>query len=222
MAFQSLASTGAVPFWQSAGVTQFSFALTRYGNSTSASSTTEPGGVLTMGGTNSSLFTGSINYVPLVSQSFWTVQLAGVSVGGQAIQGSASSSAIIDTGTTLIGAPSTVVSSVYSSISGAEPASGEQSGYYTFPCDTNVELSLTFNGVSYPISPDDFNAGQVDRTGQTCLGALFALDAGQSGTTDSAEPQYIIGDVFLKSRSPSIPHQGPQLIAVLCRRLHHV
>lgn len=34
---------------------------------------------MVLGGTNSSLYTGSINYVPLVSQTYWLVNLGGES-----------------------------------------------------------------------------------------------------------------------------------------------
>lgn len=86
--------------------------------------------------------------------------------------------------------------------------------YYEFPCSTQVTLSLTFNGVSYDISPADFNVspspseplemgagvadpifdgvffvdyqlGQVTRS--SCIGAVFGV------TQSSNSPSWIVG-----------------------------
>src|ERR1700691_4934729 len=65
LAFQSLAVTQAVPFWQALvnnnlfASPEMSFWLTRYLNDTNAQ-TDEPGGVLTLGGANTTLYSGNI------------------------------------------------------------------------------------------------------------------------------------------------------------------
>lgn len=202
--FESIASTNAAPFWQSANIDTFSFGMTRYVNvstsSRSSSSNVQPGGVLTLGGTNASLYQGSINYVSLTAQTYWLVKLDGITVGGQAVSGASSNNVAIDTGTSLIGAPTSLVEAVYAGISGASPASGQFQGYYQFPCSTDVDVAFTFGGVSYAISPDDFNIGAVNRAGTTCIGALFAVDTGSSSSSRS--PSIIAGDTFLKSAPP--------------------
>ena len=84
LAFQSLASTKALPFWQalvnnnSWTSPEMSFWLTRFINDNNAQSE-EPGGVLTLGGTNSSLFTGDIQFLNMpsdVTESFWLLQMS--------------------------------------------------------------------------------------------------------------------------------------------------
>ena len=81
--FQTIASTQAVPFWQALvnankfGEPLFSFYLTRFGNVNNAADL-EPGGVLTLGGTNSSLFQGDIDFVNMPSDatpSFWLLDM---------------------------------------------------------------------------------------------------------------------------------------------------
>ncbi|KAI8449960.1 aspartic peptidase A1, partial [Phakopsora pachyrhizi] len=199
MAFTSLSSTKAVPFWESANINVFAFGITRFVN-ISSSNEIEPGGVLTLGGLNSSLYKGNISYVNLKSESYWVIAMDAVSINGQAIPGSQSDSVAIDTGTSLIGAPSSVVRAVYSQIPGAGPASGSYSGYYQFPCGSQTRLSLTFGGISYDIASDDFNVGAIDTRGETCLGALFGVDStGSTSTTSSSTPNWIIGDSFLKN-----------------------
>jgi cathepsin D len=83
LAFQSIASTQALPFWQALVKNgqftspQMSFWLTRYLNNTDAQDT-EPGGVLTLGGTNTTLYTGDIQFLDMPNsgeQSYWLLQL---------------------------------------------------------------------------------------------------------------------------------------------------
>jgi cathepsin D len=83
LAFQSLAATNAVPFWQALinnnqlSAPEMAFQLTR-----SQSEDDVPGGTFTLGGTNSSLFTGDIEFLDLVSSStpsFWLLSVSGAS-----------------------------------------------------------------------------------------------------------------------------------------------
>ena len=85
MAFQSLAASGATPFWESLAETSgtldsplFAFQLTRFSNDTNAANL-EPGGTFTLGATNSSLFTGDIDFqdIPSGAPGYWIQQLAG-------------------------------------------------------------------------------------------------------------------------------------------------
>lgn len=82
LAFQSLASTGAVPFWQALinnnqlSAPEMSFWLSRHASNTQA---LQPGGVFTLGGTNSTLYTGDIEFINMPSgePSFWLLTLSG-------------------------------------------------------------------------------------------------------------------------------------------------
>lgn len=86
LAFESLASTGATPFWQAlSNAGQFvepemAFWLTRFIDADNPSDN-EPGGVFTLGGTNSTLFTGDIEFLNLAVSSdastatFWMLEM---------------------------------------------------------------------------------------------------------------------------------------------------
>jgi cathepsin D len=86
LAFQGIAITGAVPFWQALIANslltspEFSFFITRFINDSSAAQV-EPGGVFTLGGTNSTLYQGSIDFQTVTSVgssgSFWLQTVAG-------------------------------------------------------------------------------------------------------------------------------------------------
>ena len=85
LAFQALASTEATPFWQTlVNTNQFnspeiSFWLARHLDDVNPA-TEEAGGVMTLGGTNNTLFTGDIEFNSLVNDgtpTFWMLELTG-------------------------------------------------------------------------------------------------------------------------------------------------
>lgn len=86
LAFQALASTQATPFWLALinngllASPEMSFWLSRFID-TQNPSQEEPGGELTLGGTNSTLFQGDIEFQNLVGsgpQTFWTLDVTGI------------------------------------------------------------------------------------------------------------------------------------------------
>ncbi|PPQ73068.1 hypothetical protein CVT24_001613 [Panaeolus cyanescens] len=200
LAFQTIAASKAMPFWQtlvSGGAWDeplMAFQLTRFINAT-AVETEEPGGQFSMGFTNTSLYTGDIDYVnfPTSTGSYWILALQSVTVQGNTItfQNDSSSYAAIDTGTTLVGGPSDAIAKIFAQIPGSQPGSGDFQNYYTYPCNTNVNVSMNFGSKDWSISPADFQLIQLSR--ETCLGAFFSL------TTGSSAPSWIVGDTFLKN-----------------------
>jgi len=209
LGFQNLASTGAVPWWQKASTAwtspQMSFYLTRFRN-TNNGQTDQPGGQFTMGGTNSSLYDGPINFISLVKAQYWTIPMTSLSVsGGNAIALTGSNqNAVIDTGTTLIGGPPSVLEELYAQIPGAARGTTFDSDlvdYYVIPCDSNVEVSLTFGGKSYTMQANDLIGGTVSNS--LCLGAFFIVDISSGSQpipgASSQVPAWIVGSAFLKN-----------------------
>lgn len=208
LAFQSLASTKALPFWQALvnnnmwTSPEMSFWLTRFLDDPTVQAE-EPGGVLTLGGTNSSLFTGDIQFLNMpsdVTQSFWLLQMSSVTAQGNNVQIATGNSAMaaIDTGTTLIGGPSTDVRNIWAAVPGSSPLTDSMAGFYGFPCKTNVQISLSFGGNSWPISTADMNLGASGTDGQ-CVGGIFDLAAGSSAGGGGGNPNWVVGDTFLKN-----------------------
>lgn len=74
-----------------------------------------------MGGTNSSLYDGTINFVPLVKAQYWTIPMTalGTSTGTPITLSGSNQNAVIDTGTTLIGGPASVLDTFYAQIPGS-------------------------------------------------------------------------------------------------------
>ncbi len=83
LAFEALASTQATPFWQTLinnnqfNSPEISFFLERHLDDQNPPEEQE-GGVMTLGGTNSSLFTGDIEFLPLSETApakFWLLEM---------------------------------------------------------------------------------------------------------------------------------------------------
>ncbi|GBE86151.1 Aspartic protease [Sparassis crispa] len=204
MAWQQIASSGATPFWETLEQTSGSlseplmaFQLTRFGNDTNARQL-EPGGTFTLGGVDSSLFTGNIDYqdIPSGEIGYWIQELSGLTSQGQAVslENGSASYAAIDTGTTLVGGPASAIAGIFAAIPGSAPGTGQYENYYTYPCSTSVNVTLKFgsSSIAWPVSNADFMLEQI--SSDTCLGAFFVVD--NSGTS---APAWIVGDTFLKN-----------------------
>lgn len=101
----------------------------------------------------------------------------------------------IDTGTTLIGGPSDGVQNLYAAISGSQPLTGQMEGFFAFPCDAQLNVSISFGGKAWPINPDDMNLGTVG--GGLCLGGIFDLGLGSNINGGGGNPSWVVGDTFL-------------------------
>jgi len=202
LGFQSIAQTRATPLIEALAqgnqlISQsMSFYLNRLINDPNAPSEA-PGGTFTIGGTNSSLFQGDIDFVNLPSNiepGFWLLPVTAVGVQGSKLtmgSGNSQSLAAIDTGTTNIGGPSDVVAEIYGKIPGSQALSGQMEGFFSVPCATSVKTSFTFSSKTWDIDPTDFIVQQLE--GNNCLGAIFGVDLGPQS------PDWVIGDTFLKN-----------------------
>lgn len=117
-------------------------------------------------------------------QGFWQISLDAVSVSSTiAVQ---SQQAVIDTGTTVIIAPTAAVDQFYAALPNSTDFGN---GFYAFPCSTMPIVSLTFGGQPFNVSPTLFNLGQVPGSPSQCFGGIVG--------TDDAE-FWIVGDMFLE------------------------
>jgi len=197
LGWSTIASSRATPFWETlARGSQWSepvmsFFLTRFINVRNADAQ-EPGGEFMMGGTNTQLYTGDIDYVSIPSgqESYWLIPLTGLTVNGASVL-SGSVNAAIDTGTTLVGGPTDAISALFAQIPNSQPGTGDLEGYYIYPCSTSVTITMTFSSKTWTIDPADFLLMRASNT--MCVGAFFALSLSGSA------PQWIVGDTFLKN-----------------------
>jgi cathepsin D len=88
LAWPSLAQTGANPFWLAlteSGALEnplFAFSLARFSDVSSATSTETKGGNMDIGFTDSSHFSGSINYISLAQENYWLIPLQAITING--------------------------------------------------------------------------------------------------------------------------------------------
>ncbi|KAF9164280.1 hypothetical protein DFQ26_001625 [Actinomortierella ambigua] len=143
---------------------------------------------LFLGGTNSELFTGDITYTPVVNASFWTVMLDSIDVNQESVI--PTRNAIIDSGTTLMVLSPSDAKAFFGSIPGARPST-EADGYYAYPCNSPLVVSLTFNGRSFDIAPDKLNLGSEEKDRSFCIAGIV----GQENDLDSV----LVGATFLTS-----------------------
>lgn len=204
LGFDTISSSGATPFVQTLfqqktlTLPLFGFFLTRFLDIlTVRDDVAQFGGEFTIGGVNQSLYQGEIEFIdiPAGREGFWGIPMTSIVVQGNNVPvPSAQSFAAIDTGTTLVGGPASMIAAIFAQIPGSFPGSGDLEGFYVYPCDTEVTVQLGFgSGSLWSVSPRDFELMQIDR--RNCVGGFFEISLGSS----SANPQWIVGDTFLKN-----------------------
>ncbi|GLB45046.1 putative peptidase A1 family protein [Lyophyllum shimeji] len=207
LAFSTIASTQSTPFWQTLATNgqltnpEMSFWMTRFRNDPTATEE-EPGGVFTLGGTNSSLFTGDIEFLdmPVKTPSFWLLSLSAVTVQGRNVPISTgpASLAAIDTGTTLIGGPTNDVKAIWAAVPGSQSVAS-MPGFFSFPCTTQVSVTLSFGGKAWPINVADMNLGRLSQGSSQCVGGIFDLSMGSNIVSGGGNPNWVVGATFLKN-----------------------
>ncbi|KAG2141453.1 aspartic peptidase domain-containing protein [Suillus cothurnatus] len=191
LGFTSISTLQTTPFWEAL-----------YNANDLAEPFAAPGGYAHSRRKNSSLYTGSIEYLNMTSpSSFWLLTRSlyrARTIAVDPLSGLAS----IDTSITLIGAPTPIAASIWAQVPGSTELTGNSQGLYAFPCDTNVTVRISFGGTNWAISPLDMNIGTVNEydptfsnasaPSQMCVGAIF--DVGIRNA-----PAWIIGATFLKN-----------------------
>jgi cathepsin D len=149
------------------------------------------GGELTLGGVDSSRYTGSFSYAPLTSETYWQFQFEDFTVDGTSQNWCKLSkcNAILDSGTSLIAGPSIVVDALNKKL-GATVTKGEG----IFPnCNVISKLpnvAFVINGNTFQLTPNDY----VIKVNQSGTAACLS---GFSGFDIPGKPLYILGDVFI-------------------------
>merc|ERR1712050_481179 len=141
-------------------------------------------GELTIGGVNAEYYSGDFTYVPLKSESYWEIALDSVQLNTGVVD-KATTSAIVDSGTSLMAGPTAVVSSIAKSL-GATSVLGKE---YILSCDKAYSMSWTIAGTAYTFSNKDMNIAD----GPLCIMGLTGIDI-----PAPRGPLWILGDVFMR------------------------
>lgn len=141
-------------------------------------------GELLFGGVDAEYYTGDFTYVPLIAETYWEINMEGLSVSGESYATDAK--AIVDSGTSILTGPSEQVAKIAAAV-GAKPFI---SGEYLMDCDYSApNLVFTLNNVEYTLTPEDY----LIPDGDICLFGMMALDI-----PEPTGPLWILGDVFMR------------------------
>ncbi|KAJ7603313.1 aspartic peptidase domain-containing protein [Mycena rosella] len=120
---------------------EMAFWLNRFAGTAEAVEEEPGGGAFTLGGANATLYSGDISFVSVANasstQTYWMIELAGITVQGSPVQITPGDSALatFTPATGLIGGPTSDVFAIWSTVPGAV-RSPTQSGFFQFPCST--------------------------------------------------------------------------------------
>ncbi|KAK3293451.1 uncharacterized protein B0H64DRAFT_345970 [Chaetomium fimeti] len=148
-------------------------------------------GQVTFGGIDKTKYKGEITYHSIgpdqKEKGEWAVTLDDASLNGKSA-GLQSKLAYIDTGTSFIFAPPDDLAALFKLIPGSSSSQNGDYMEYQVPCDTTLPIHLSFSGVDYQISADDW---VVQRGENKCIASLYGYEV-YKGT-------WLIGDTFLKN-----------------------
>jgi hypothetical protein len=177
---------GPAPTFMETVVAQKVLKANIFGVSISRSSDGVNNGVINFGAPDSSQFTGSLSYSPVItnSEGDWAIQMDDVGFG-DASAGVGSKSAYIDTGTSFIFAPDADCKKFHDIVPGAQSTDGTT---YTVPCTTTTPLTITFGSNTYTISPKDWVAPMANGA---CTSNVYGHEV--------VEGAWLLGDTYLKN-----------------------
>ncbi|KAG8952199.1 hypothetical protein FRC04_004906 [Tulasnella sp. 424] len=149
------------------------------------------GSTLCLGCYDSLKAVGPVTWVPVTSMTYWAVSMAATQVNGNSVTMSKIIIAAIDSGTSLIYVPQDIASAIYRQIPGAQRAEQKYGpGFWTYPCNSKLNIQFKFGGSFFALNPVDFNTGSGS---PTRVGGIVGM--GDNFPDDLA----IIGDECLKS-----------------------
>ena len=125
-------------------------------------------GEVIFGGLNKSKYHGKIEYYPLVEKYYWTIKMDDIKVGDKSLGLCPKGCwAVIDTGTTLISAPTNDLKILLNSIN----INSDCSGINTAP-----NLKFIFNGKEYELEPNDYVNKYIENYTEVCNAMMMPLD----------------------------------------------
>ncbi|KAJ7305664.1 aspartic peptidase domain-containing protein [Mycena albidolilacea] len=177
LAFDAIAATRTTPFWQGLlssnqlAAPEMAFWLTRFLGTKFTEE--ESGGEFTLGGRNTSLFQGDIEFLNLsmaADPTYWLLRVSGksanVATGNTAL-------AAINTGTTLLGGPTADVHNIWAQVPGSSSISRVPGFFHVLDEREHQHL---IRGKTWPIAPADMNLGTVNKLlGQGDTGSLALM-----------------------------------------------
>ncbi|KAI0743594.1 protease [Daedaleopsis nitida] len=142
-----------------------------------------------LGGTNTSLYEGDLEYHTINSTAFWQLPDSVLSLNSAIIASNIST--IIDSGTSIIYGPAEQVAALYSNIEDSAVFDSENA-LYSYPCDTTLDIAFNWGGANFAVSAENFNMGMAEDSTR-CIGAISGRPLGLGDDT------WLLGDSFMKN-----------------------
>jgi len=145
----------------------------------------EADGELTFGGYDSSKFEGELEWVDLLSPTYWLIPVDTITAGRKSVE--KQTSAVVDSGTSLIAGPSNTIRSIARAVG----AKSNGSGQYMVDCkktDSMPAIIFSINGSDYILEGKDV----VIESNGACMLAMMGMDM------PPPNPEWILGDVFMR------------------------
>ncbi|TBU46767.1 acid protease [Dichomitus squalens] len=185
LAFPDISNLGQPPFFQTALV-QGSVPEGVFGFKLSSNDSE-----LYLGGTNTLLYTGSLEFHNVSEVGYW--QIGGASAVLNNDKAIASGfDTIIDSGTTIMYGTPSDVNAFYSAIPDSQ-VFDQANGLYSYPCDSPPSLAFSWGGNLWTVSEENFNLGETEEGSGQCVGALSGEDLGLGDNV------WLLGDSFMKN-----------------------
>eukprot|EP01006_Ploeotia_vitrea_P000560 TRINITY_DN103267_c0_g1_i1.p1 TRINITY_DN103267_c0_g1~~TRINITY_DN103267_c0_g1_i1.p1 ORF type:complete len:381 (-),score=233.19 TRINITY_DN103267_c0_g1_i1:184-1326(-) len=150
------------------------------------------GSELTLGGADSSKYTGSLTWVPLIAENYWAVKLSGMTMNGKTV--TQVTKAVIDSGTSILAGPVAEVKAIATSV-GAQPVLLNPNEY-TIDCSkvsSLPTLKISLNGEDFELEGSEY-VDKITSSGVSiCLFGMTGIDI-----PAPAGPLWIMGDVFIR------------------------
>lgn len=161
----------------------------------SGSDTDDTNGELTLGGTDSSKYSGSLTYFPTLKSGsaapYWGIAIAKFSYGSTTLASNAQG--IVDTGTTLIYIPTSAYNAFLSATGGKTDSN---SGLASFTTKPTQNFGITFGSTTYTLTPAQYLV-------PTAQYSAFGLSSGKYyswiNNGGSSGVNTIIGQKFLEN-----------------------
>lgn len=161
----------------------------------SGSDSDDANGELTLGGTDSSKYSGSITYFPKLTSGdasyYWGISIASFTYGSTTLASSASG--IVDTGTTLIYIPTSAYNKFLSAAGGKTDSS---TGLASFSKKPTSNFSIKFGSTTYTLTPSQYLVPTAQYSNFGLSSSKYYAwinDGGSSGVNT------IIGQKFLEN-----------------------
>jgi len=161
---------------------------------------------LLLGGIDNAKFTGQLQYEPLISESYWEIQLQDMQMNGSSV--TQVRRAVVDTGTSVFAGPTDEVKAIAAMI-GATPFPLIPQEY-TLDCATVPNLpTLTFvlgGGQTYSLTGSQYVIEASQGGNKTCLFGMLGIDI-----KPPRGPLWIMGDMFLRQYYTVFDYDGQRV-----------